>query len=461
MRIAIPLVAILLLAGCAEEGTDPTPSVSSPAGATPAVTPPATAPTSRPTPEVSTRCDPVLPQLDVDWGPRKPRVRVNTSKGEFIIEVEAERAPVTAQNFLELVRTGFYNGTLFHRVVRDFVIQGGDPLSKDNDPDNDGTGGRTDARGQEINIPDELHPALRHDAVGVLSMANSGPDTGSSQFFVTLNATPHLDDRHSVFGRVVEGINVVRSIGVVQVGQEDRPVEPVQLVGAEEIAPTEYEPQRGAGVHVVIPDKKAEAGRAVRFAVIAKNTGNVRDMFGVGAEPPTGWTCGTPEPVTVPPGTARVVLLAITPPAGATGTMEIPVYVTSSEGATARTTVNVTIAPLGAQVKDGDRVTANYAGLLPDGRLFDTSIERVAKDPAQPKFATIGGFRERPSYATFPFTVGSGVIDGFTNLARTAKVGETVTSFIPAEDAYATGNVYERPLTGRDLIFELEIVRVG
>ena len=436
MRVAVVSVLLALVAaGCAE----PTPDAGAP-----------------PRASGSTACDPAaLPPADEAWRAEKPRVRITTSKGAFIAELEPERAPLTTENFLALSRDGFYDGTVFHRVVRDFVIQGGDPLSKDGDASNDGTGGP----GYEI--PDEFHPALRHDAAGVLSMANSGPDTGGSQFFVTLGPTPHLDDRHSVFGRVVEGLEVVRSIGAAQTGANDRPIDPVRVERVEILEPVAYEAQPAAAVHVIVPQKRTEPQRPVRFAVILKNDGNVRDRLAVGAQPPEGWTCQLDVPVVVNAGTARVVFLTLTPPSSASGTTSIPVYVTSSRGATGASTLDVSIGDLGAQVREGDRVTANYAGVLLDGRLFDTSMQRVAHDPAQPKLNTTGGYRERPSYSPFPFTVGSGVIPGFTNLAKTAKVGETVTMHIPAADAYATGNVYERPLTGRDLVFELEILSVG
>lgn len=429
MTRALVILVVLLVAGCAE----------------PAAPPPA---------EVTT-CDASAPAPEASWKAEKPRVRITTTKGAFVAEIETERAPITANNFLNLTTSGFYDGTLFHRVVRDFVIQGGDPLSKDDDPANDGTGDP----GYEI--PDELNPTLRHDDAGVLSMANSGPDSGGSQFFVTLAATPHLDDRHSVFGRVVEGLDVVRAIGGAQVDANDAPLEPIRIEKAEPIEPATYEARHAVDAHVVIGEKRAEPQRAVRFAILLKNEGNTRDAIALTATPPTGWSCETSAPVVVAAETARVGFLTLTPPAGATGTTEIPLAVAAASGASANTTLRVTIGDLGREVADGDRVTGNYAGLLLDGRLFDTSMRAVADDPEQPKFDTLGGFRAKPQYNPFQFTVGTGVIAGFTNLAKTAKVGETVTMEIPAEDAYATGNPYERPLTGRDLVFELEIVSLG
>ncbi len=125
--------------------------------------------------------------------------RFKTEKGDIVIELYADRAPLTVENFVNLARAGFYDGTTFHRVIRGFMAQGGDPTAT-------GTGG------PGYQFGDEFHPSLRHDGPGVLSMANAGPGTNGSQFFITHGATPHLDDRHSVFGRVTEGMDVVQAL---------------------------------------------------------------------------------------------------------------------------------------------------------------------------------------------------------------------------------------------------------
>jgi cyclophilin family peptidyl-prolyl cis-trans isomerase len=125
--------------------------------------------------------------------------RFKTERGDFVVELYADRAPLTVENFVNLARSGFYDGTTFHRVINGFMAQGGDPTGT-------GTGG------PGYQFRDEFHPALRHDGPGVLSMANAGAGTNGSQFFITYGPTPHLDDRHSVFGRVTEGLEVVRSI---------------------------------------------------------------------------------------------------------------------------------------------------------------------------------------------------------------------------------------------------------
>jgi cyclophilin family peptidyl-prolyl cis-trans isomerase len=139
-----------------------------------------------------------------------PKARFETNHGSFEVELFEDLAPATAANFLTLAGKGFYDGTIFHRVIDGFMIQGGDPT---------GTG----RGGPGHTIRDEFSPQLRHADAGILSMANAGPTTGGSQFFITLAPTPWLDDRHAIFGRVVEGMDVVRAIGKVPTRSGDRP----------------------------------------------------------------------------------------------------------------------------------------------------------------------------------------------------------------------------------------------
>lgn len=142
--------------------------------------------------------------------------RFDTNQGAFRIELFEDRAPVTTKNFIDLVEKGFYDGLIFHRVIDGFMIQGGCPSGT-------GTGG------PGYKIKDEFHPELRHGSEGILSMANAGPNSGGSQFFVTLAATPWLDGKHAVFGRVVDGMDVVRAIGKVSTSRGDRPVNDVVM----------------------------------------------------------------------------------------------------------------------------------------------------------------------------------------------------------------------------------------
>lgn len=154
-----------------------------------------------------------------------------TTEGTFTVRLFEKEAPKTVANFVGLVEgtkewkdpsTGekknepYYDGVVFHRVINGFMIQGGDRLGT-------GTGG------PGYTFGDEFHPSLRHTRIGILSMANAGPNTNGSQFFITLGPTPHLDNRHSVFGEVVEGLDVVKKIGNVATARQDRPVKPVVM----------------------------------------------------------------------------------------------------------------------------------------------------------------------------------------------------------------------------------------
>jgi cyclophilin family peptidyl-prolyl cis-trans isomerase len=145
-----------------------------------------------------------------------PVVEIETTLGKVVVELFPKEAPDTVANFVKLVEKGYYDGVLFHRVIPGFMVQTGDPT---------GTG----RGGPGWTILDEFSPKLRHDKAGVLSMANAGPDTGGSQFFITLAATPHLDDRHAVFGAVIEGQDVVKKIGDSPRDRMDRPNSPVKM----------------------------------------------------------------------------------------------------------------------------------------------------------------------------------------------------------------------------------------
>ena len=161
----------------------------------------------------------------------KVTATLHTSQGDIRIRLLPDYAPKTVANFVGLAEgtkeyaqgnakgdsTGpYYDGSIFHRVIDGFMVQGGDPT---------GTG----RGGPGYNFADEFHPKARHNRAGILSMANAGPNTNGSQFFITLGPTPHLDNKHSVFGEVVEGLEVVKKIGAVPTGRQDRPVKPVVI----------------------------------------------------------------------------------------------------------------------------------------------------------------------------------------------------------------------------------------
>lgn len=144
---------------------------------------------------------------------------METNMGTIRAEIFDDLVPETAKNFKTLVEKKFYDSLIFHRVIKDFMIQGGCP---------DGTG----CGGPGYSIKDEFHPKLKHSRKGIFSMANAGPDTGGSQFFITLAATPWLDRKHAVFGEVREGMDIVEKIGSVETGPGDRPFEDVIIIRA-------------------------------------------------------------------------------------------------------------------------------------------------------------------------------------------------------------------------------------
>jgi cyclophilin family peptidyl-prolyl cis-trans isomerase len=198
------LVGTMLLISCGgpKSGQQAeSPKTPPPSSAPPTPQPSAPPPSPPPPPSVSTN----------------PVAIVETSMGTFKIELFADKAPHTVQNFIELVNRGFYKNMIFHRVVAGFVIQTGDPT---------GTG----RGGSEKSIKLEIHPDLKHDRAGIVGMARSqDPDSATSQFYITLGPAPHLDGKYAIFGRVIQGLEVVMAIGQVEVGPGDRPVVPVEL----------------------------------------------------------------------------------------------------------------------------------------------------------------------------------------------------------------------------------------
>jgi peptidyl-prolyl cis-trans isomerase A (cyclophilin A) len=178
---------------------------------------------------------PEFPPINVA-GSGQLYARFHTTQGKIVIRLEEERAPNTVKNFVGLATgsidwkdpktsqsmagTPMYDGVRFHRVIPDFMVQVGDPLSRHTD---EASKSRWGTGGPGYRFPDEFHPALKHDGPGVLSMANSGPGTNGAQFFITERATPHLDGRHAVFGRVVAGQDVVNKIARVPRSSGDRP----------------------------------------------------------------------------------------------------------------------------------------------------------------------------------------------------------------------------------------------
>lgn len=161
------------------------------------------------------------PAMEID--PKKSYTATfTTDKGSMVFKLHADKTPKTVNNFVFLARQGYYDGTTFHRVINDFMAQGGDPT---------GTG----MGGPGYKFGDEFDPSLRHSKRGILSMANAGPGTNGSQFFITHRATPHLDDRHSVFGELIEGEDVLMAIPERDPSRRDAPASQLMSVTIQEI----------------------------------------------------------------------------------------------------------------------------------------------------------------------------------------------------------------------------------
>lgn len=217
-----PLVAItitagmLTLAACIIGTPTPKPTPTPPGTAVPTAVAPST-----PTPHVIQAGGRTIKQYDqppllaIDRN-SKYTATIRTNRGPVILELFASQAPKTVNNFVFLAQEGFYNGATFHRVIPGFMIQGGDPF---------GTG----AGGPGYRFGDEVVPGLVFDQPGVLAMANSGPNTNGSQFFITVAPTPHLNRAHTIFGRVIQGQEVADAISRLSRDSQDRPLQPVVI----------------------------------------------------------------------------------------------------------------------------------------------------------------------------------------------------------------------------------------
>ena len=225
---AFSFILLICVAGCAkktEQTTTTTTQESTSAAETSSAmsTPPAatdTSGTSAATPGTSAEGNPIVSRsMNKDPGPENEIAVMKTSMGTITLRFFPKQAPLAVANFKGLAAKGYYDGIIFHRVIDNFMIQGGDPT---------GTG----MSGESIwggKFTDEFSPSLRFDKPGLLAMANAGPGTNGSQFFITQVPTPHLNDRHTIFGEVMQGMDVVNAIAKVRKGEGDKPVQPVVI----------------------------------------------------------------------------------------------------------------------------------------------------------------------------------------------------------------------------------------
>lgn len=324
----------------------------------------------------------------------------STDKGEIITQLEYVKTPLTVANFVALAEGNhpkvdakyqgkkYYDGLKFHRVIQDFMIQGGDP---------DGTG----SGGPGYLFEDEIVADLKHDKAGILSMANRGPATNGSQFFITHKATPHLDGRHTVFGHVVKGQEVVDAI------EQNDVIKKITILR-------------------IGKDAKKFNAPKIFTSTLAKKQKEVEELQKAAAQ----------EVIKNKKRFEQAKAKAFTTEKG------VQVFV-FQKGTSEKPTV-------------GTEVLVDYAGFLPNGELFDSGIEAIAK-----KFNKLDAQRiAMGAYQPLPFMYGNkqGMIPGFIDGIEQLNYGDKALVFIPAELAYGSRGIGPIPANS-DLVFEIHLLK--
>lgn len=332
-----------------------------------------------------------------------------TNKGTFVAKFYEDATPLTVANFVELAEgrhemvdsayqgKPYYNGISFHRVIKDFMIQGGDPKG-------DGTGG------PGFRFPDEIVDSLKHDRKGILSMANSGPGTNGSQFFVTLKETPWLDGKHTVFGEVVIGQGIVDSIGQVATSKPgDKPVDAVIIQELNIINKGATVPSFAVEMENIELERKE---KEERLAEVARQTA-------------------------------------------------VGMHSRDAQAEETESGLRIYWEHKGKGIKPeiGSRVRMNYAGYFTDGRLLDTSILEIAE-----KYEAVDAQRmvagQYGPTAT-EYSPQAGLIPGFREGLLQMSVGDKVTLFIPSHLAWGEQGAPRGGIPpNTDFIFELELVDI-
>lgn len=338
----------------------------------------------------------------------------NTNKGSFIAELYYKETPTTVANFVSLAEGDshkmidstskgkkYYDGLIFHRVIKNFMIQGGDPT---------GTGSGDPG----YRFPDEIVDTLSHSSKGVLSMANAGPGTNGSQFFITLAPTQWLDGKHTIFGKVMEGQAVVDSIGMVKTVAQDKPAEDIVL----------------ESVKIIRKGKDAKDFNAVKTFESKLEEAKLKEEE----------MAATTKALKTENATKFSALKA--------DTEEL------------ESGVKIHYLKRGEDVKipDGSMVMVNYAGYFEDGTLFDTSWQEVAEQNAALNIAK----RDQGGYQPMPSKYGpdAPMIQGFRDGIAAMNVGDRAVVFIPSHLGYGERGAGGVIPPNTDLIFEIEIVEI-
>ena len=353
-------------------------------------------------------CTPIYKKMNVDKQTYEGLndglyANFQTSKGNMIVKFEDEKAPVTVANFVGLAEgkidnkakakgVPFYDGTIFHRVIDNFMIQGGDPQ---------GTG-----MGDPGYKFDDERNDLKHTGKGILSMANSGPNTNGSQFFITQVATPWLDGRHTIFGKVVNGIEVIDTIATVEKGAQDKPKTDVVLEKVSVFSKgDQYKNYDPAKIFSEGKGKLAEQNKAFAAKEEAEKKKKEEEFKANQEKMANEMAAGMQK-------TASGLYYKITK-----------------------------ANPSGKAAKAGDNVAVHYAGKLVDGTEFDNSVKRG--EPIE-------------------FPVGTGrVIKGWDEGILMLKEGETATFLIPSELGYGARGAGGVIPPNAWLVFDVEMVKIN
>jgi len=334
---------------------------------------------------------------------------IKTTKGDVVLRLEYEKTPITVANFVSLAEGNspfvsddykdkkYYNGLIFHRVMKDFMIQGGDPLAN-------GSGG------PGYKFKDEFMEGLKHSKKGILSMANPGPNANGSQFFITHTETPWLDGRHSVFGEVVKGIEVVDSIANVQVGDGNKPLSDV----------------------------------VINEVIIARNGAGAKEFDAV--QVMTDYFAEEEARVAAMKEMQQTFATELMQQADTTEALPSGLKIIQIQPATAD------------KPKAGQRVLVNYAGWLMDGTLFDTSQAQIAEQFG--KFEELNRLHQGDfSPSIMMFSPDSRLIPGFKEALLNLTVGEKVRVFIPSHLGYGPQGTGPIP-PNADIVFDLELIGI-
>ena len=339
---------------------------------------------------------------------------IETTQGNIIVKLNYKETPVTVANFITLAEgkntfvkaeykgKPFYNGTIFHRVIKDFMIQGGDPT---------GTGmGEPGYR-----FEDEIVPTLKHDKKGILSMANAGPATNGSQFFITQVPTPHLDGRHTVFGETVKGLEVIDAIANTKTVMNDKPEKDIKI----------------NKITIIANGKDAKNFNAVKVFEDYFKEINKREREKE----------------------------AKTKAAAAKFLEEVKVQEPQAKALPSGVKIFKLVDGKGKQPNHTHQVMVNYAGYLKNGTLFDSNVKEI--EEAYGKYNSLreqqGGYQAFP----MPYNTSAQLIPGFRDALLTMKVGDKIRVFIPAALGYGERGAGDVIPPNSDLIFDIEITDIA